>query len=313
MQVLTNPPTPRKQKTSTHLTAPWIQAEVKKLSARMQQQAEMMAGQARGARIAAYENSQAVTVQLEEARAGAAREVEAAAARELSLLQAIESAETALEKEMRARRQLERSLDEANSKSAALTASIAEAAAGGDIMLRGDLITERRRAEEVELLAERLRSELKVATDEATRQRVRAENADAEAQRAEVRARRAVAQAESDRDAMALRLAQRGEAADAAMAEAVQLEARVRAESEAVTRFGVQETSRLRKQNALLQEQLSDAVEAAAQLQDILRTQQQLAEGYRCVLLGASVLCETSSGECDPYVYVCIMPLTSQA
>ena len=254
---------------------------MKNLSVRMEQQAELLAGQARGSRNAAYKSAQVASAQLEEARAAAAREGAAAAARELSLRQAIESAETSLERELRERRQLERSLEESNAKCAALAGNLAEVAASGESALREELNAKRHRAEEAELLSERLRSELKLAADEVSRHRVRADNSDAEAQRAEVRARRAVAQAEADRDAMALRLAQRGEAADAAMAEAAGLEGRVRAEGEAVARFSSQETERMKQRNGALQEQLADAVEAAATLQGLLSAQQQLAESYR--------------------------------
>lgn len=66
---------------------------------------------------------------------------------------------------------------------------------------------------------------------------------------------------------MALRLAQRSEAADVALSEAAQMEARVRSESEAMRRFTEEETARMKLQNAGLSEQLADAVQAAAQLQ----------------------------------------------
>jgi len=222
-----------------------LQTEVKKLSVRMEQQAEMLAGQARGARNAAYESAQAATTQLEES--AAVREVEAVAARELSLRPMIESAEISLEKEVRERRQLERLLDEANSKCAALASKLAEVAASREAAMREELDSTRRRAEEAELMVEHVSAALKLAEKEARRQPARADGADAEAQRTDVRARRAVPIAEADRDSIALRLAQRGEAADTALADAAHMEARVRAENEAVTRFSAEEVGRLKQ------------------------------------------------------------------
>lgn len=175
------------------------------------------------------------------------REVEAVAARELSLRPMIESAEISLEKEVRERRQLERLLDEANSKCAALASKLAEVAASREAAMREELDSTRRRAEEAELMVERVTAALKLAEEEARRQRVRADGADAEAQRTDVRARRAVPIAEADRDSIALRLAQRGEAADTALADAAHMEARVRAENEAVTRFSAEEVGRLKQ------------------------------------------------------------------
>ena len=195
--------------------------------------------------------------QLNDARAAAAREAEAIAARELRYAQSLETAQAQLEREQREKRTLERQLEEAQSvkppfveptqplpmpstahrrghdtaprrcattlrptlgmplpclwlpclgltesggpccawqTAAARTAEKAEVAASGDVALRAEVASCLRRAEEAEQLTSRLRSELRLATDEATRHRVRAENAEAEAQRVEIRSRRAAAQ-----------------------------------------------------------------------------------------------------------------------
>ena len=69
------------------------------------------------------------------------------------------------------------------------------------------------------------RGEASRLRDEAGRQRARAEGADAEAEREQVRGRRGTAQAEAERDAMATTMALRMHSADAALAEAVRLQA----------------------------------------------------------------------------------------
>ncbi|KAL1524857.1 hypothetical protein AB1Y20_019737 [Prymnesium parvum] len=258
-----------------------LQGEVKQLSARLEQQAEMLARQAKLARTAAYETSQAGVKQLEEARAAAQREAQAMAERELRHARTLEDVHSKLERELRERRALQRQLEEAQAVAAARSAERAEVAAAGDPPLRAEVAACRRRAEEAEHSAQRLQAQLRQAADEMARLRARAEGADAEAQRAEIRGRRAAAQAEAERDAMALRLAQRAEAADSALAEVAQMEGRLHTEHEAIRRHCEQETGRLRQRNEGLMAQLDDAVQAAAQLQDLLSAQQQLAEAYR--------------------------------
>ena len=117
--------------------------------------------------------------------------------------------------------------------------------------------------------------------DEATRLRARAEGADAEAEREQVRGRRGMAQAEAERDAMATTMALRMQSADAALAEAAAAEARVETERSSMTRFTADQLVRLTAQKESLEVQLAEASEVAVALQDMLGTQQQLAEEYR--------------------------------
>lgn len=150
-------------------------------------------------------------MQLEEARDAAAREAQSKADKELHYATSLEAVQSQLERELRERRVLQRQLEEVQALAAARSAEKAEVAAAGDIPLRAEVAASQRRAEEATHEAERLRSQLRLASDEVARLRVRAEDADAEAQRAEIRARRAAAQAEAERDAMVLRFNQRSE------------------------------------------------------------------------------------------------------
>ena len=117
--------------------------------------------------------------------------------------------------------------------------------------------------------------------DETERLRARAEGADAEAEREQVRGRRGTAQAEAERDAMATTMALRMQSADAALAEAAAAEARVETERAAMARHSAEQLERHAAQKESLELQLAEAKEAAVALQDMLATQQQLAEEYR--------------------------------
>ena len=101
------------------------------------------------------------------------------------------------------------------------------------------------------------------------------------AERAEIRAKRAVAAAETERDSMAVRLAQRGEAADAALAEAHAMGERRRREADGVRAHAESEMHALEAVNGGLRAQLSEVASAAAGLQELLLSQQRVAEAYR--------------------------------
>jgi len=126
-----------------------------------------------------------------------------------------------------------------------------------------------------------LRAELRVTKEEAARERIVSESKLAELERADIRARRAAAQAESERDAMTVTLKQRGEAADAAIAEAQAAGERRAVEAEAVQRAAAEAVRTEEKKAAALQAQLDDAARATAGLQELLAAQSRVADGYR--------------------------------
>ena len=258
-----------------------LTGEVKSLTHRLEQMALLLSRQDAAMRKAAHEHGQSAALQLEEARQAAALVVEQAAEKELAHAKALEMVNSQLERELRERRSLQSQLEEAQTKVITLTAEKAQVAALGDAPLRAEMTAHMKRADEAEQQVDTLRTEVRTANEEIVRQRVRAENADGEAQRSEILARRAASQAEAERDAMALRMAQRVEAADAALADAAQMESRIRAENESFRKFCEADASQLRLQNGALTEQLDDVMQGAAQLQELLSAQQQLAEAYR--------------------------------
>ena len=85
----------------------------------------------------------------------------------------------------------------------------------------------------------------------------------------------------AERDAMGTKLAQRGEAMDAAIYEAQQAGERRQLEAENVRRHAQAEVEAMRGQVSSLQSQLSDAAAAAAGLQELLEAQQRVADAYR--------------------------------
>ena len=255
--------------------------QIATLSRKLESQSETLERQSVSAQRAAAEAALKHAQALAEAREGTRNETRLASEREAALQTVIDSLTASREKDARERAGLQSALDAAVTAASMAKAQMGEAARGGDVALREEVMSAKARAEESDIEVRQLRSELKSARDEATRERATAVGKVSELERAEIRARRAVSQAESERDLMAAKLAQRGEAADATIADAYAISERSRAEVVAARQRAASEVEDARAHEAAFQTQLTDAVAAAAGLQELLEAQQQVAEAYR--------------------------------
>lgn len=258
-----------------------LEQQVAALSKKLELQSELLARSAtasqREGEVSAVAHARALDAAKEAAREAAALATE----REAALLAQHEGYRASLEREAREKAHLQSALDTSLAATALAKSERAEAAAGGELAAREMAAQTRARMEEAEYEATRLRGELKTARDECARVRAGAERAASEVERAEVRCTRAVGQAAAERDAMAARLAQRGEAADATVAEAQRAEARRQIEMETVRKNADAEVAAASARCDAIRKQLDDAVGAASGLQELLTAQQRVAEAYR--------------------------------
>lgn len=258
-----------------------LEEHVATLTRNLDAQAETLERQSVAAQRAAAQSALAHTRALQEAQEATKRETRRADALESSLLKTIDGLKASREKDARERAGLQIALDRATAAASIADAQRAEGDPGSMVALREEMLSARAAAERSELQIKQLRSELQAAREEAVRERAVAEGRASELERAEVRGRRAVANAEAERDVMAAKLAQRGEAADAAIADARAAGERQGAEAQSIRRHAAAEVEGMRTQVSALRTQLSDAANGAAGLQQLLEAQQRVAEAYR--------------------------------
>ena len=258
-----------------------LEQHVSDLSRKLELQAEVIARQGEAAKRSTERQAAEHAKTLEAAESRVRAEATLANERDALLHSECEALRVTIEREAREKAQLQTALDASVAALATAKEERAAAAAGGDVAGREALSLARSRAEDAELESERLRTECKNLRDEMARVRAAAERASGDVERSEMRSLRQVAQANAERDAMAVRLAQRGEAADAAIAEAAATEGRRAAEADAFRRHADAELQTMREQTDGLRIQLTDAVSAAAGLQELLSAQQRVAEAYR--------------------------------